>query len=159
MAEPVTFGPAQRIQAYLSNPAVRAALEREARRTGLPLSQAAARAIARGLARSPAADPEDRLLRLDRALRDHMRSTARDMEILQELVAGLARVLFLALPDSAPEPAPLARAAAERRLERMLDEVAARLASAPARAARRQTLAQEAAPATGPEPRSFEARP
>ncbi|HET6971768.1 MAG TPA: hypothetical protein VFH92_11625 [Phenylobacterium sp.] len=105
------------------------ALRREARAAKVPLSRAAERAIERGLVRRPSADPEDRLLRLDRALRDHMRSTARDMAILQELVVELARALFLRLPDSPGDADALLQAAAAARVERLLDAAAARIAA------------------------------
>ncbi len=77
---------ATRVQVYLTDPRVVAALQREARSANIPISQAAGRSLAKGLARSLPADPDDRLLQLDRALRDHMRSTARDVQIIQELV-------------------------------------------------------------------------
>ena len=66
-----------RVQVYLTDQKVVAGLNREARTGRIPLSQAAGRVIARGLLKSPLADPEDRLLNLERSLRDHMRSTAR----------------------------------------------------------------------------------
>ena len=55
-----------RVQVYLTDPKIAAGLNREARSGKIPLSQAAGRAIARGLLRSPQADPEDRLLHLER---------------------------------------------------------------------------------------------
>jgi hypothetical protein len=116
-----------RVQVYLNDPKVIAALNREARTERIPLSQAAGRAITRGLQKSLPADPEDRLLRLERSLRDHMRATARDMEITQELVAELARALFTRLPDEAGDSEPLLRAAVELRVQRLLDDVAARI--------------------------------
>ena len=118
---------ATRVQVYLTDPRVIAALQREARSANIPLSQAAGRSLARGLARSLPADPDDRLLQLDRALRDHMRSTARDVQIIQELVVELARAFFLRLPDAVTDQDPVALAAVERRIERLLDDTAARL--------------------------------
>lgn len=134
---------ATRVQVYLADPRVASALTREARASGLSLSQAAGRAVARGLARSLPADPEDRLLSLDRALRDHMRSTQRDVQIIQELVVEVARAFFLRLPDAVIDEDPLVLAAAEQRIERLLDDVAARLVGG---GTRRE-----------PEPRSFAA--
>lgn len=120
---------ATRIQVYVTDPRVVAALQREARSAGIPLSQAAGRSLARGLARSLPADPDDRLLQLDRALRDHMRSTARDVQIIQELVIEVARAFFMRLPDAITDQDPVARAAVDRRIERLLDDTAARLIS------------------------------
>lgn len=119
--------PATRVQVYLTDPRVIAALKREARTANIPLSQAAGRVIGKGLARSLPADPEDRLLQLDRALRDHMRSTARDVQIIQELLIEVARAFFLRLPDAVTDQDPVVRAAVDRRIERLLDDTAARL--------------------------------
>ena len=120
---------ATRIQVYLTDPRVVAALQREARSANIPISQAAGRSLAKGLARSLPADPDDRLLQLDRALRDHMRSTARDVQIIQELVIEVARAFFMRLPDAITDQDPVARAAVDRRIERLLDDTAARLIS------------------------------
>lgn len=120
---------ATRIQVYLTDPRVVAALQREARAANIPISQAAGRSLAKGLARSLPADPDDRLLQLDRALRDHMRSTARDVQIIQELVIEVARAFFMRLPDAVTDQDPVARAAVDRRIETLLDDTAARLIS------------------------------
>jgi hypothetical protein len=120
---------ATRVQVYLTDPRVVAALQREARSANIPISQAAGRSLAKGLARSLPADPDDRLLQLDRALRDHMRSTARDMQIIQELVIEVARAFFMRLPDAVTDQDPVARAAVDRRIEQLLDDTAARLIS------------------------------
>lgn len=122
-------GAATRIQVYLTDPRVVAALQREARSANIPISQAAGRSLAKGLARSLPADPDDRLLQLDRALRDHMRSTARDVQIIQELVIEVARAFFMRLPDAVTDQDPVARAAVDRRIEQLLDDTAARLIS------------------------------
>lgn len=116
-----------RVQVYLTDQKIVAGLNREARSGRMPLSQAAGRAIARGLMTSPRADPEDRLLNLERSLRDHMRSTARDMQIVQELLIEVARAFFLRLPDAAIDEDPTVQAAVERRIERLLDATAARI--------------------------------
>ena len=118
-----------RVQVYLTDPRIASALGREARQARIPLSQAAGRAIARGLERSLPADPDDRLLRLERALRDHMRAMARDMAITQELVVEVARALFIRLPDVFADSDPTVQAAVERRIERLLDATAARIAA------------------------------
>ncbi|WP_292060126.1 hypothetical protein [Brevundimonas sp. UBA5936] len=120
---------ATRIQVYVTDPRVVAALQREARSANIPISQAAGRSLAKGLARSLPADPDDRLLQLDRALRDHMRSTARDVQIIQELVIEVARAFFMRLPDAVTDQDPVARAAVDKRIERLLDDTAARLIS------------------------------
>ena len=124
---PRTSQPACRVQVYLADARVATALNREARVSKIPLSQAAGRAIVRGLQKSPQADPEDRLLRLERSLRDHMRSTARDMQIVQELLIEVARAFFLRLPDAVIDQDPTVQAAVDRRIERLLDATAARI--------------------------------
>lgn len=116
-----------RVQVYLNDPKIVSGLNREARSGRMPLSQAAGRAIARGLLKSPQADPEDRLLKLERSLRDHMRSTARDMQIVQELLIEVARAFFLRLPDAVVDQDPTVQAAVDRRIERLLDATAARI--------------------------------
>ena len=124
---PRTTSPAWGVQVYLTDPKIAKALDREARTGRMPLSQAAGRAISRGLLKSPAADPEDRLLALDRSLRDHMRATARDMQIVQELLIEVARAFFLRLPDALVDQDPTVQAAVEQRIERLLDATAARI--------------------------------
>lgn len=139
---------ATRVQVYLTDPRVIAALQREARNANLPISQAAGRSLARGLARSLPADPDDRLLQLDRALRDHMRSTARDVQIIQELMIEVARAFFIRLPDAVTDQDPVARAAVDRRIERLLDDTAARLIAG----SRSQRDRIQAEPAEGASP-------
>lgn len=120
---------ATRVQVYLNDPKVVSSLNREARVGRIALSQAASQAIVRGLARNPKADPEDRLLNLERSLRDHMRSTGRDMQIVQELLIEVAKAFFLRLPDVLADEDPTVQAAVERRIERLLDATAARIVS------------------------------
>lgn len=119
--------PTPRVQVYFENPKTEVALRREARANRVTLSRAAEQAIARGLQRRPAADPEDRVLALDRALRDHMRATARDMTIVHELLVEFARAFFSRLPDTAADQDPVLQAAVEARIERLLDAAAARI--------------------------------
>jgi hypothetical protein len=114
----------------------------------MALSQAAGQAIARGLLRSPKADPDDRLLNLERSLRDHMRATGRDMQIVQELLIEVAKAFFLRLPDGIVDEDPTVQAAVDRRIERLLDATAARIV-----AGRRDGEGAAAAK----EPRSFAA--
>lgn len=138
-----------RVQVYLSDPRIATALSREAEAGRMPLSQAAGRAIRRGLQTSPHADPDDRLLKLERSLRDHMRSTARDMQIVQELMVEVARAFFLRLPDAAIDQDPTVQAAVDRRIERLLDATAARIVAGRAR--------PEAEPRRGSDDLSWEA--
>jgi hypothetical protein len=119
--------PTPRVQVYFENPKVELALRREARAGKLTLSRAAEQAIARGLLKRPHADPEDRLLNLERSLRDHMRAMARDMTITQEVLVEFARAFFARLPDTPADDDPLLRAAIEARIERLLDAAAARI--------------------------------
>jgi len=121
--DPVTV----RVQVYLTDPRVIAALNREAKATKQPLSQAAGRAIARGLKKSLPADPDDRLLQLDRHIRDHVRSASRDMQVMQEVQVETLRELFQRLPEVASDRDPVVQAAADRRVERVLDRVAERM--------------------------------
>ena len=120
---------ATRVQVYLNDPKVVSSLNREARTGRIALSQAAGQAIVRGLLKSPRADPEDRLLNLERSLRDHMRSTGRDMQIVQELLIEVAKAFFLRLPDALADEDPTVQAAVDRRIERLLDATAARIVS------------------------------
>jgi len=138
-----------RVQVYLNDPKIVSGLNREARSGRMPLSQAAGRAIARGLLKSPQADPEDRLLQLERSLRDHMRSTARDMQIVQELLIEVARAFFLRLPDAVVDQDPTVQAAVDRRIERLLDATAARIVAG--------RSDRDAAAGPSREPRSFDA--
>ncbi|MDO9077075.1 MAG: hypothetical protein Q7U72_06450 [Brevundimonas sp.] len=137
-----------RVQVYLTDPKLATALNREARAGRMPLSQAAGRAISRGLQKSPHADPEDRLLQLERSLRDHMRSTARDMQIVQELLIEVARAFFLRLPDAVVDQDPTVQAAVDRRIEQLLDATAARIVAG--------RSDRDAAPGLAREPRSFD---
>lgn len=130
---PRTSQPACRVQVYLTDPKIATALNREARTGRMPLSQAAGRAISRGLQKSPQADPEDRLLQLERSLRGHMRATARDMQIIQELLIEVARAFFLRLPDAVVDQDPTVQAAVEARIERLLDATAARIVAGASR--------------------------
>lgn len=151
--------PTARVQVYFEDTKVQAALRREARATKVPMSRAAERAIQRGLQRRPSADPDDRLMALDRALRDHMRATARDMAIVQELLVEFARAFFARLPDSPADEDPLLKASVEVRIEKMLDQAAFRLTSVAQRSAPSH-LVGDGSPASAPatlEPRSFHA--
>ncbi len=147
----MTSNSTARVQVYLASPRLAASLSREAKAAGVSVSQAAARAIARGLNQSVPADPEDRLLKLERSLRDHMRATARDMIILQEVLIEIARALFLRMPDSWCDEDPNVQAAVNRRLDLMLDAAAARIARARS-ASQVEADSHKAAAETKPDP-------
>ncbi|EDX82134.1 hypothetical protein BBAL3_3291 [Brevundimonas sp. BAL3] len=124
---PKTVAARTRVQVYLTDARVIAGLNREAKASKATLSQAAGRAIARGLAKAPQADPEDRLLQLERSLRDHMRSNSRDMQIVQEVLIEVAKAMFLRLPDAVADQDPTVQAAVDRRIDRLLDAAASRI--------------------------------
>jgi hypothetical protein len=124
---PKTVATRTRVQVYLTDARVIAGLNREAKASKATLSQAAGRAIARGLAKAPQADPEDRLLQLERSLRDHMRSNSRDMQIVQEVLIEVAKAMFLRLPDAVADQDPTVQAAVDRRIDRLLDAAASRI--------------------------------
>lgn len=115
-----------RVQVYLDNPKLLAALKRSARRERVSLSRAAAKAIQYGLLPPEAAGEIDRE-ELARALGAHARRTTRDFAIVQELVVELARALFLRLPDTPRDDDPLIQAAAQVRIERMLNAAAGKI--------------------------------
>lgn len=122
--------PMRRVQSSLTD-AQWNALARESKARGMSLSQVASEAMSRGLRRSPQADPEDRLLNLERRLSDHMRLTARDLQIIEELQFSLARLMLLRLPETELDHDPLNKAAVEKRLKSLLDEVASRISIGP----------------------------
>lgn len=124
---PKTVATRTRVQVYLTDARVVAGLNREAKASKATLSQTAGRAIARGLAKAPQADPEDRLLQLERSLRDHMRSNSRDMQIVQEVLIEVAKAMFLRLPDAVADQDPTVQAAVDRRIDRLLDAAASRI--------------------------------
>lgn len=137
-----------RVQVYLNDPKIVSGLNREARSARIPLSQAAGRAIARGLVQNPQADSEDRLVQLEQTFRSHMAVTARDTQIIQELLIEVARAFFLRLPDAVVDPDPTVQAAVGRRVEQLLDATAARIVASRA--------ASDTKRKPGLEPRSFD---
>ncbi len=117
---PKTVAARTRVQVYLTDARVIAGLNREAKASKATLSQAAGRAIARGLAKAPQADPEDRLLQLERSLRDRivvgeMREGAAALETLKSWNTGHPGGLSTLHANSAEE--------ALRRLEDLIAEV------------------------------------
>ncbi|MGA0608403.1 hypothetical protein ACO2Q0_20610 [Phenylobacterium sp. VNQ135] len=150
--------PGQRVQVYFEDARVAQALADEAAASGGSISRAAERVIARGLARRLAGDPEDRLLALERAVRDHGRSMARDMTFLQELMAQFARELFTVLPERPADRDPLLQAAVEVRVRRFIDDTIARIARASLRDLKADAKPETASSTTvEPEARTFEA--
>ena len=83
----------ERITVNIPRGAVLQRLKREASASGASVSATAVRAIARGLAGK--GDTDDRLLKLERRLGDHMKASARDAMIQQELLVVVARTLLL----------------------------------------------------------------
>jgi hypothetical protein len=111
-------------------------LKREADATGASLSATAVRALARGLR---GGDADDRLLKLERKLADHMRAASRDAMVQQELIVMIARTLLLhhGLDDAISETR---SHRVEAVIDRMLATVLANITSG-------RTLAPEAADA------------
>ena len=122
--------PFERLTINLPDGPVLGAIKREAERGHLSLSQAGLKALERGVRRAPA-DMEDRLLLLEHSLRDHMRITARDFALTQELMAGVARLLCERLPPS--NQSALDRRIAERDVEALLARVVREVASGKAK--------------------------
>ena len=122
--------PTCRVQVYLTDPKVVTRLNREARRDRIPLSQAAGRAMARGLQIAAQAEPEHRLLQLERSLHDHMRSNTRDMQIVQELLIEVSRALFVLPTDPSLDQNPQVQAAIDGRVERLLNAAGGRVVAA-----------------------------
>lgn len=83
----------ERITVNIPRGALLQRLKREASASGASVSATAVRAIARGLAGK--GDTDDRLLKLERRLGDHMKASARDAMIQQELLVVVARTLLL----------------------------------------------------------------
>lgn len=130
--------PFERLTINLPDGPVLGAIRREAEHGRLSLSQAGLKALERGVRRAPA-DVEDRLLQLERSLRDHMRLTARDFALTQELMVGVARIVCERLPPR--EQTELARRIAERDIEALLARVVREVAGG--KAQKRRTSAQE----------------
>ncbi|OQW60406.1 MAG: hypothetical protein A4S17_00485 [Proteobacteria bacterium HN_bin10] len=101
-------------------------LKREATASGASVSATAVRALARGLAGK--GDAEDRLLKLERRLGDHMKASARDAMIQQELLVVVARTLLLhgGFEEDATETMEMrADAMVDRMLARVLANITA----------------------------------
>ncbi|HCK83801.1 MAG TPA: hypothetical protein DHW63_04570 [Hyphomonadaceae bacterium] len=110
----------ERITVNVPRGALLRRLKREAAANGASVSATAVRALARGLAGK--GDAEDRLLKLERRLGDHMKASARDAMISQELLVVVARTLLLhgGLDEDASETM-------EMRVDAMVDRMLARV--------------------------------
>ena len=82
----------ERISINIPRGALLKRLKREADATGASMSATAVRALARGMR---GGDADDRLLKLERKLADHMRAASRDAMVQQELIVMIARTLLL----------------------------------------------------------------
>lgn len=112
-----------KVQVYLSRPGLGAALAREAGLRKMSLSQAAEAVLERGLRGRVEADADDRLLTLERRLSDHMRLTARDLFMLEELTFIALRTLISRLPEHPAEQEASYRAGVDMAMEAVLDEL------------------------------------
>lgn len=89
----------------------------------MSLSQAAEAVLERGLRGLVEADADDRLLTLERRLSDHMRLTARDLFMLEELTFIALRTLISRLPEHPAEQEASYRAGVDMAMEAVLDEL------------------------------------
>lgn len=119
--------PPSRLQVYLGHAEVGAALEREAKVHRISLSQAAALMIERGLKSRISADPNDRLLVLERRLSDHMRLSARDFVIIEEMLYVSMRMMLSRFPENESEKSGPYRASVETSLQALMGDVAERV--------------------------------
>ena len=138
-----------RLQVYLGDPALGAALDREAKVNRVSLSQAAVLMIQRGLKNRISADPNDRLLVLERRLSDHMRLSARDLVIIEEMLFVSMRMMLSRFPEADEERAGPYRASVEANLQILMGEVAERVRRTSS--GKGAPLPQEASP-TSPAP-------
>ena len=92
LTAPPTGRDYERISINIPRGALLTRLKREADATGASMSATAVRALSRGLR---GGDADDRLLKLERKLADHMRAASRDAMVQQELIVMIARTLLL----------------------------------------------------------------
>jgi hypothetical protein len=116
--------PPTKVQVYLTKTDLGAALEREAKLRRLSLSQAAEAILARGLKGKIEADPGDRLLMIERRLSDHMRLTARDLFVVEEMLFIALRTIISRLPEHPGEREPDYKAEVDIAMDEMIDELA-----------------------------------
>lgn len=119
--------PPTRISVYLTREEIGAALEREAKASGLSLSQTASGILERGLRGRVQADPDDRLLALERRVAEQGRRAARDLIIIEEMLFIALRTLFSRMPEASEELDPAYRGAVDRMMQGAINEVAERL--------------------------------
>jgi hypothetical protein len=115
--------PPSKVQVYLSKTGLGAALEREAKMRRLSLSQTAEAILERGLKGKIEADPGDRLLMIERRLSDHMRLTARDLFVVEEMLFIALRTMISRLPEHPREQSDDYRAEVNIAMDQLLDEL------------------------------------
>ncbi len=141
--------PPSRLQVYLADDNMSAALEREAKVNRISLSHAAALMIAKGLKSRISADPHDRLMMLERRLSEHMRLSARDFVIIEEMLFVTMKMLVSRFPEAEEERSAPYRASVEMNLQALMGEVAERVRRA---SPTKPAPAQKDETRTAPEP-------
>jgi hypothetical protein len=141
--------PPSRLQVYLADETMSAALEREAKVNRISLSHAAALMIAKGLKSRISADPHDRLMMLERRLSEHMRLSARDFVIIEEMLFVTMKMLVSRFPEAEEERSAPYRASVEMNLQALMGEVAERVRRA---SPTKPAPAQKDGTRTAPEP-------
>ena len=116
-----------RLQVYVTRSEVNAALQREAQSRKMSLSQAASAMIERGLRGRIEPDADNRLLTLERRLSDHMRTSSRDLMIIEEMIFSTLKVLMTRFPHDASLEDPTYQAAIDAKMSSILDDVARRI--------------------------------
>jgi hypothetical protein len=116
-----------RLQVYLTRAEVGSALQREATARRMSLSQAASAMIERGLRGKIEPDADNRLLTLERRLSDHMRTSSRDLMIIEEMIFSTLKVLMTRFPQDVSLEDPTYQAAIDAKMSTILDEVARRI--------------------------------
>ena len=116
--------PPTKVQIYLTKTDLGAALEREAKLRRLSLSQAAETILVRGLKGKIDADPGDRLLMIERRLSDHMRLTARDLFVVEEMLFIALRTIISRLPEHPGEREPDYKSEVNIAMDELIDELA-----------------------------------
>jgi hypothetical protein len=116
-----------RLQVYVTRAEVNAALQREASARKMSLSQAASAMIERGLRGRIEPDADNRLLNLERRLSDHMRTSSRDLMIIEEMIFSTLKVLMTRFPHDISLDDPTYQAAIDAKMSGILDDVARRI--------------------------------
>jgi hypothetical protein len=116
-----------RLQVYVTRAEVNAALQREAQARKMSLSQAASAMIERGLRGRIEPDADNRLLNLERRLSDHMRTSSRDLMIIEEMLFSTLKVLMTRFPHDVSLEDPTYQAAIDAKMSGILDDVARRI--------------------------------